>query len=183
MADFKPAVEETLKAEGGYVDDPQDPGGETYKGVARERNSKWPGWITIDSLKAKSGFPGILDSDEDLQAQVHALYQSNYWDKIRGDDIEDQDIAESIFDFAVNAGPRTSAKLAQLTVGSKVDGVIGPKTLEKINADDKRAFLATFALAKIGRYVDICENREESRKYFFGWVRRTLEAVQRWQIS
>jgi len=55
--------------------------------------------------------------------------------------------------------------------------VIGPNTLEKINTDNKRAFLATFALAKIGRYVNICENRKESRKYFFGWVRRTLEGM------
>ena len=108
---------------------------------------------------------------------IRDLYEVNYWDKILGDEIADQDIAESIFDFAVNAGPRTSAKLAQIAVEAKPDGVIGPVTLEKINADDKRAFLAVFALAKIGRYVNICEKRKESRKYFFGWVRRTLEGL------
>jgi lysozyme family protein len=77
----------------------------------------------------------------------------------------------------LTAGPRTSAMLAQLAVGAKADGVIGPKTLGKINVDDKRAFLATFALAKISRYISICERRKESRKYFFGWVRRTLEGM------
>ena len=81
------------------------------------------------------------------------------------------------FDFAVNAGPRTSSKLAQISVGAKADGVIGPKTLEKLNAEDTRAFLAVFALAKIGRYVSICEKRDINRKYFYGWVRRTLEGV------
>lgn len=177
MADFNPAFELTMEAEGGYVHDPDDPGGETYKGIARTRNPKWPGWKEIDSLKNNSNFPNNLDNHPKLQTQIKALYKSNYWDKIRGDDIIEQDIAESIFDFAVNAGPKTSAKLAQVTVAAKTDGIIGPKTLKKINADDTRAFLAVFALAKIGRYVNICEKRKSSRKYFFGWVRRTLEGL------
>lgn len=177
MADFEKALALTLKSEGGYVDDPDDPGGETYKGIARSRNPKWEGWVEIDILKTKPNFPKNLDVSSILQEMVKDLYKVNYWHKIKGDDIEDQDIAESIFDFAVNAGPRTSSKLAQITVGAKPDGVIGPKTLAKINSDEKRAFLALFALAKIGRYVDICEKRKTSRKYFFGWVKRTLEGI------
>lgn len=177
MADFDSAFDVTMKAEGGYVHDPDDPGGETYKGIARSRNPKWAGWINIDLLKNTANFPKNLENDADLQQKIRDLYEANYWDKIRGDEIIDQDIAESIFDFAVNAGPRTSSKLAQMAVNEKTDGVIGPVTLAKINADDKRAFLAVFALAKIGRYVHICENRQNSRKYFYGWVRRTLEAL------
>lgn len=177
MADFNTAFELTMKAEGGYVHDPDDPGGETYKGIARARNSKWQGWVDIDLLKNKANFPQNMDDNLALQEKVKSLYEANYWDKIQGDEITDQDIAESIFDFAVNAGPGTSAKLAQITVQAKTDGVIGPKTLKKINADDKRAFLAVFSLAKIGRYINICEQRSQSRKYFFGWVRRTLEGM------
>ena len=177
MADFNAAFDVTMKAEGGYVNDPDDPGGETYKGIARSRNPKWSGWINIDLLKNVADFPKNMESDASLQQKVRDLYEANYWDKIQGDQIEDQDVAESIFDFAVNAGPRTSAKLAQMAVEAKADGVIGPVTLKKINADDKRAFLAVFALAKIGRYVSICEKRHTSRKYFFGWVRRTLEGL------
>ncbi|WP_018415584.1 glycoside hydrolase family 108 protein [Teredinibacter turnerae] len=177
MADFSVAITSTLKAEGGYVHDPDDPGGETYKGIARNRNSKWQGWIAVDLLKKQRGFPANLEDDLQLQALVHELYELKYWDKIRGDDIVDQDIADSIFDFAVNAGPATSSKLAQLAVGATADGVIGEKTLEKLNVEDKRAFLATFAIAKIGRYISICESRRESRKYFYGWVRRTLEGM------
>ncbi|MDH5257991.1 MAG: N-acetylmuramidase [Gammaproteobacteria bacterium] len=177
MANFEEALEATLKAEGGYVFDKDDPGGETYKGIARARNPKWPGWVTVDILRNKRNFPNNLDNDPQLQQQVKDLYEVNYWHKIKGDDIKDQDVAESIFDFAVNAGPATSAKLAQITVGAKADGVIGPQTIEKINADDTRAFLAVFALSKIGRYVNICEKRPDSRKFFFGWVRRTLEGL------
>lgn len=177
MADFTKAFKLTMKAEGGYVNDPDDPGGETYKGIARTGNSKWPGWINIDMNKTKRNFPKNLEDDPDLQNKVRELYKINYWDKILGDDIQDQDIAESIFDFAVNAGPRTSSKLAQIAVQAEPDGVIGPVTLGKLNAEDTRTFLAVFAIAKIGRYVKICENRKESRKYFFGWVKRTLEGI------
>lgn len=177
MANFETAFAHTMKAEGGYVNDPQDPGGETYKGIARKMNSKWDGWIIIDMMKKETTFPANLDSNERLQQDIKQFYEVNYWDKIRGDEIVNQDIAESLFDFAVNAGPATSAKLAQITVGAEPDGVIGPKALEKINGDNPRAFLALFALNKIARYVSICEKRPESKKYFLGWVRRTLEAV------
>ena len=177
MADFNEAYISTMKSEGGYVNDPDDPGGETYKGVARKYNSKWSGWITIDLLKQKSNFPKNLDLDEGLQKEIENFYEMNYWDKVQGDSIEDQDIAESIFDFGVNAGPKTSAKLAQLSVNAEPDGIIGPKTLERLNAEDKKTFLALFAIAKIGRYASICEKNSSSRKYFYGWVRRTLEGV------
>ena len=179
MADFIPGFIKTINAEGGYVHDPDDPGGETYKGVARSRNPGWSGWANIDQLKTKSNFPQNLETDPDLQEKVKALYKANYWDKIQGDKIVDQDIAESIYDFAVNAGPKASAQLAQLAARTTADGIIGPKSIERINSIDKRTFLAVFALAKIQRYVTICEKRQTSRKYLFGWIRRTLSG---WNI-
>ncbi len=177
MADFASAFATTMQAEGGYVNDPQDSGGETYKGIARKLNSKWDGWIIIDLAKREKTFPANLDDNAKLQEKIKIFYEANYWDKIRGGDISNQHIAESIFDFAVNAGPVTSTKLAQCTAGENPDGIMGPATLNKINADDPRAFLANFALQKIARYVSICENRDESKKYFFGWVKRTLEGI------
>ncbi len=178
MADFKKAFDETMKAEGGYVNDPDDPGGETYMGIARSRNPKWPGWVNVDQSKNKANFPRNLDQDNDLQQKVRDLYEANYWDRVKGDEIVDQDIAEAIFDFAVNAGPATSIKLAQISVDAHPDGVLSQETLNKINADNKRAFLAVFALAKINRYMNICKDpKSPSRKYFYGWVKRTLEGV------
>jgi lysozyme family protein len=177
MADFTQALALTLQAEGGYGNDPQDPGGETYKGIARKMNSKWDGWIDIDALKRQADFPASLDGNAPLQEKIGKFYELNYWDKVRGDEIVDQDIAASIFDFAVNAGPIASIKLAQLTVATEANGVIDDETLHKINADDPRAFLALFALHKIARYVGICDKRQESRKFFFGWVKRALGTI------
>ncbi len=177
MAEFESAFAKTMKAEGGYVNDPQDPGGETYKGIARKMNSKWDGWILVDMAKREGNFPANLDGNSQLQEKIKSFYEVNYWDKIRGDEIINQHIAECIFDFAVNAGPITSAKLAQTTVGAEPDGTIGQVTLKKINDDDPRGFIAVFSLHKIARYVSICDKRQESRKFFFGWIKRSLEAL------
>jgi lysozyme family protein len=177
MADFATAFAATMKAEGGYVNDPQDPGGETYKGVARKMNSKWDGWTLIDMARKEPDFPANLDANTGLQEKIRNFYEVNYWDKIRCDEIENQNVASSIFDYAVNAGTITSAKLAQFTVGAKADGVVGNITLGKINAYDPHTFLALFALNKIARYVNICEKRHDSKKFFYGWVKRTLEAL------
>jgi lysozyme family protein len=178
MADFAPAFAATMKAEGGYVNDPQDPGGETYKGIARKMNSKWDGWILIDLARKEKNFPANLDNNAPLQDKINHFYEVNYWHKIRCHEINDQSIAASLFDFAVNAGTVSSAKLAQFTVGAAPDGVIGTDTLNKINAFDPRTFNALFALNKIARYMHICEQRQDSKKFFYGWVRRTLEGIK-----
>ena len=84
MANYEQALQWVLSHEGGYVNDPDDPGGETYKGVARKMNSKWDGWLHIDMLKKQSGFPANLDKDSDLQEAVRSFYEVNYWDRIKG---------------------------------------------------------------------------------------------------
>jgi len=174
MADFTQAFQMMLAHEGGYVNDPDDPGGETYKGVARKIHSKWDGWKRIDVLKRQTGFPANLDTDHKLQESIFDFYRVNFWNKVNGDNIESQKIAESIFDFAVNAGVGTSASLAQAIIGTKIDGAIGPKSIAKLNAFNIDHFLAAFTVAKIDRYVSIVKRIPTSRKYFYGWVLRAL---------
>lgn len=174
MAEFSIAYNHVLVNEGGYVNDPDDPGGETYRGVTRTNFPRWDGWKTVDLLKQKSGFPKNLDADKELQKMVKSFYDKNFWRKIKGNDIIDQDVATSIFDFAVNAGIKTSATLAQTVVGATADGIIGPKSIAAINAFNPAHFLAAFTVSKIARYVHIVEKRPTSRKYFYGWVRRAL---------
>ncbi len=174
MADFTIAFQLMITHEGGYVNDPDDPGGETYKGVARKIHSKWNGWTTVDMLKRQPGFPANLDKDAELQEAVTDFYRVTFWDKMRGDEITDQAVANSIFDFGVNAGMGTSASLAQLVIGAKTDGVIGPKSIDNLNAFNAEHFLAAFTVAKIARYVSIVKKRPTSRKYFYGWVLRAL---------
>lgn len=174
MANYEQALQWILSHEGGYVNDPDDPGGETYKGVARKMNSKWDGWLVVDMLKRQSGFPANLDKDTELQEAVKSFYQINYWDRIKGDHIQNQEVATSIFDFAVNAGVSTSSSLAQLVVGTTQDGVIGNQSIAQINGFDPEYFIASFTVAKIARYISIVKKRPTIKKYFYGWVCRAL---------
>lgn len=171
MAQFEQAHQKVIENEGRYVKDPDDPGGETYCGISRKNWSKWGGWITIDIAKTKSGFPNNFNLDN----EVAEFYRVNFWDKIQGDKIESQEVAESIYDFAVNSGISVSVGLAQMVVGAKADGVIGAKSIEAINQFDIKHFLAAFTVAKIARYAGLVKKNPVLKKYFYGWVLRSLE--------
>lgn len=177
MADFKQALQLVLQNEGGYVNDPNDAGGETYKGIARNMNSNWIGWTLIDIQKKQSNFPANLANSSELNSEIEHFYKINYWDKVKGDNLNDQRVANNIFDFAVNAGVSTSSVLAQKVAEVKEDGVIGNKSIEAINKLDPEMFLAFFTLAKIARYIDIVKKRPTNQKYFYGWVRRALGEI------
>jgi lysozyme family protein len=170
MADFKPAFEKMIRNEGGYKlhQDSGDKGGPTYAGIARNYHPNWPGWRFLDA--------GDLD-DPELTAQVRDFYKNNFWDKIKCSQIEKQAVAETLFDFAVNAGYRTSAKLAQLVLDTTPDGIIGPKTLSKLNQVEENDFNLRYALAKIARYTQIVNRDRSQNKFLLGWINRTLKGV------
>ena len=165
MADFLPAYEKMIVAEGGYklTDIANDKGGQTYAGISRKFHPDWQGWKAVDIGQIPA---------TDL---VRGFYRENFWEVVRGDSIMRQDIAESLFSFAVNAGQGTAIKLAQIVVGVTPDGAIGPKTLMAINGIDTDYFRAAFALAKITRYRDIVQRDRSQIKFLLGWINRTLK--------
>ena len=175
MAEFKTAFQKMLIHEGDYVNDPEDSGGETYKGVSRVFHRNWPGWAIIDKYKNKSGFPVTLDKNVELQKQLEIFYRTNFWLALNADFISNQDIADSIFDFSVNAGVITSVRLVQSIVGLKADGIIGEQTLKKLNSLDFGYFQPAFTVAKISYYISIIQKRPTNKKYLYGWIVRALE--------
>jgi len=175
MAEFKTAFQKMLNHEGGYVNDPDDQGGETYKGISRTMHIHWPGWAIIDMYKNKSGFPATLDKDVELQIEIEQFYRTNFWSPLNAEHISNQTIANSIFDFSVNAGIITSVRLAQSIVGVKADGIIGELTLKKLNSLDFGYFLPAFTVAKIAHYISIIKKRPTNKKFLYGWVIRALE--------
>ena len=177
MADFDSAFAMLMKAEGGYNNDAADLGGETYRGVARKFHPYWPGWVEVDICKERKNFPANLEQNSELQAAIKDFYRVNFWARCQGELIESQNVAEAVFKFAVLAGVPVCARMVQFIAGAKVDGVIGPKTANALNAMNKEYFLAFFALAQISRHVKKCEKRLASRKFFYGWVRRALEGL------
>ena len=165
MADFLTAFEGMIRNEGGYVlhTVKHDKGGQTYAGIARKR---WPGWVGWNLIDAGQAPPVDL---------VQGFYRGNFWQPLRLGQVVDQSVARSLFDFAVNAGVGTAAKLAQIAAGTTPDGSVGPKTLEALNGVNPELFLARFALAKLARYEQIVSRDRSQERFLLGWVRRTLK--------
>lgn len=132
MADYKHAIAKVLLTEGGYVNDPKDNGGETYKGISRKNWQKWTGWAFVDFAKKKPGFEKQLNANTQLQDSVYAFYKREFWDKIGGDMIASQTIANNLVDAAVNEGIRPAVKRAEKIVSMAETGVFSPKLAEKL---------------------------------------------------
>ena len=165
MADFEQAFEKMLVNEGGYVlhNVPGDRGKLTYAGISRRSWPAWPGWAEIDAGRVP---PAEL---------VRAFYRDHFWSPLGLDAVQNPSVAGTLFDFAVNAGTGTAAKLAQLVVGTTPDGRIGPKTLTALNAAGPDLFCARYALAKLARYRDIVTRDRTQQKFIIGWINRLLK--------
>jgi len=163
MADFVPAFEKMIHDEGGYVlhDVEGDRGGMTYAGIARNMQPNWPGWAHIDRKETPPS------------QCVRDFYKAHFWDDIKGDQLANQKVAETIFNFYVNTG-KPAKTLAQIVVGATPDGAIGDKTVQLINEFDPVKFVLAYALAKIARYRDIVAKDRTQIKFMLGWINRTL---------
>ena len=119
-ANFKTSLDLVLQHEGGFADHPDDPGGATMKGVTLDVFRRFFGNArTVDDLK------NITDD------QLATVYRTGYWDKSACDDLP-LGLDYAVFDSAVNSGPARGAKWLQGAVGALMDGVIGPRTLERV---------------------------------------------------
>ena len=120
---FPASLKLVLKSEGGYVNNPKDPGGATNKGVtlATFRRYVKPAG-TIKDLKA-------LTDD-----QAGIVYRRQYWDAVVGAELPNG-VDYAVFDFAVNSGPGRAARFLQQVVRvNAVDGRVGPATLKATRA-------------------------------------------------
>lgn len=125
MAKFDKEFDKVILAEGGYVNDPDDAGGETYLGISRKNNPKWVGWEVIDDIKKKYGTKNItsrLKKDVVLTNNAKLLYKQNYWDVLELDDIPSQGIAHQLFDTCVNCGKTTAICIAQQVLMMTITG-------------------------------------------------------------
>ena len=111
-----------LHHEGGYVNHPKDPGGETNKGVTKRVYEKW----CIEQDLFQKEMKDLKISD------VAPIYKNNYWDRIKADSLP-HGVDLCVFDFSVNAGTGRGAKYLQTIVGAVSDGAIGPNTLRQVD--------------------------------------------------
>lgn len=103
---FDDAFDRLIGHEGGYVNNPNDPGGETHWGISKR---SYP-HLNIKTL---------------TRAQARTIYRRDFWNRIHGDELYDG-LAFQVFDFAVNSGIETAVRYLQRAIGVADDGVWGP---------------------------------------------------------
>jgi lysozyme family protein len=152
---FDRAFKLIIGHEGGYVDDPVDPGGETKWGISRR------------------AYPG-RDIKNMTLTTAKQIYRADYWDKCRCAQMP-WSLAVMIFDCAVNQGPGVAIKYLQDAVGTTPDGQIGPVTLQALAAAQGDGYVLSreVALDRIMRYT----STDNFGRYGRGWIRRTLETL------
>jgi lysozyme family protein len=128
---FKKCLDLVLKSEGGWVNHPSDPGGETNLGVTKRVWEEYVGH-PVESLKK-------LTKDD-----VAPMYEQKYWRPCYGEVLH-RGLDFVVFSMGVNAGPGRSVKLLQQSIGCVSDGVIGPRTRELISASNTATLIAKFS--------------------------------------
>jgi lysozyme family protein len=151
-----------LHHEGGYVNHPKDPGGETNLGVTK---------------RVYEEFGGAKDMKDLTVEDVAPIYKKGYWDKMKGDDLP-SGLDLCVFDFGVNAGPGRSAKYLQTMIGTVADGGIGPNTLKAVANYVEEVGLEqaveNFQKARQGYY----EKLSTFDTFGKGWTRRVTETTE-----
>lgn len=189
MADFETAFRCTDKAEGGYADDPDDSGGETFRGIARNFHPGWSGWARIDEIKRTlvrvrwNAEMRLATAD-----QVEAFYRTFYWHPIQGDALPDQDVANILYDAAVNQGTHPAACFLQEALnllnrnGSDyldlvVDGKIGPRTLAALQVHlrgekSPALLLKVVGFLRMEQWVNLMRRKPSQEKFARSWLAR-----------
>ena len=162
MSNYEKCLEIILHHEGGYVNHPKDPGGETNLGVTKRVYEEWGGTKDMKDLTVEDVAP---------------IYQKNYWNRVRGDDLP-AGLALCVFEFVVTAGTGRSAKFLQRLVGTTVDGGIGPATLRAVNAyvqiEGIEATIDDFQKRRQEYYESLSTFETFGR----GWTRRVDEVTK-----
>ena len=158
---WQKCLETILHHEGGYVNHPKDPGGETNLGVTKRVYEEWGGTKDMKDLTVED---------------VSPIYKKNYWDRVRGDDLP-AGLDLCVFDFGVNAGTGRAAKYLQKMIGTTPDGGIGPATLQKLKEYvDDQGVEQTIKLYQMGRQK-YYESLSTFSTFGRGWTRRVEETT------
>jgi lysozyme family protein len=155
---FERAIKRVLEFEGGYSNDSKDAGGETKYGISKR---SYPNLdirnLTVDGAKL--------------------IYYRDFWEPQLYGDFESVELAEKVFDLAVNVGSSKAHLLLQRAlraVGNPVkeDGVLGKITLAAVNSADETALLAAIRSEAAGYYRSIVARNSSQNKFINGWLKR-----------
>lgn len=188
MADFNISFRKTMVNEGGYSNNPNDRGESTYRGISKKWYPSWQGFKVIDQLRHEPNFPRNLENNAELQLMVQQFYRLNFWNPLYLDKINSQQVADELFDIAVNMGQTVAAEIAQRSINLmnknqklfpnlKVDGRVGELSAKAINnvcmmKANHDTFLKCLNIFQGWKYISICEKDESQEEFFIGWMNR-----------
>jgi lysozyme family protein len=149
---FNKCIYIILKNEGGYVNHPNDPGGETNMGIAKK-------------------FYPDLDIKNLTRNQAILIYRNDYWNKMNLIGIYDENLILQIFDMGVNAGIKTAIKIIQRIVEAEVDGWIGDETTGLIN-NHIEDLTELYKQERKKYYFSLARRKPELQVFLSGWLNR-----------
>ena len=188
MADFSKALEKLFELE--HRGDccaalHKNPGesGYTFMGIYQSAHPHLRLWDAMRETAKKyrcdlanrahrAGVSCMMCRRKDVMREVRSFYKMEFWDRICGDHIASQKIAEEIFIFAANAGVKTAVKRAQELVGATPDGICGPQTLQALNSYDPDLFDIAFDEEEIEYYEGLIARRPSLSIFARGWRNR-----------
>lgn len=169
-------INEIIRVEGGYVNDPNDSGGETNFGIT-------------EAVARANGYTGpMVDMPREVAFDI---YSAKYWDAVRGDQLAQlsEVVAEEVVDTSVNMGPGRAGRFLQraLNVLNKatglyadlvVDGDIGPATLRALDAyltaRDGKELAKALNCLQGAYYIELAEKREKDERFVYGWLKNRV---------
>ena len=157
LTTFNEIIEKVLEHEGGYVNDPNDRGGETNFGIT------------------KKFYPDV-DIKNLTKEQAKHIYHTDYWRRGKCDEIPSR-LRHIYFDMLVNFGKRGAVKVLQKAANAKnkdkidVDGGLGPATLKAI----QNLELERVRAYRVLRFANLVIKKPEQERFWFGWFRRATE--------
>ena len=158
MSNFDKAFNLLIGNEGGYVNNPADPGGETNWGITRA--------VAVDN-----GYSGSMKSMPKETAKQ--IYKKMYWDKLQCDQLPFI-VAFQLFDAGVNHGNTQAVKFLQRSLSVVDDGVIGAKTIAATNSLDDLQIVMLFNAERIEFYAAL----KTFSTFGKGWVRRVASNMK-----
>lgn len=156
---FDKAFENLIKEEGGYVDHPNDKGGETKYGIS------------------KRSYPNLDIKNINLD-QARAIYKKDFWDIVQGDNLPDDDVACEVLEQAVNMGIKTAVSFLQVVCVAEgntnliVDGKMGEKTLKALNCIKPSFILVAIKALAIAHYLKLAREEPPMKVFLKGWIKR-----------
>ena len=200
MADMMPWYKQLWQDEGLYSHDPNDPGGETYRGITQRYHGRDIIWGMIDDRREEPNFPAILDEDDAIQTRHMYIVRNDYWRKARGEDLHENArlIADVLADVRFNQGTRARefvGKALQMTVSLAltpdnrplvVDGRVGHNTVAAINmlasSEGWPGLYPTIMVdtvgARIEYYIRSTANDPKKLRYLKGWYLRAMRQLR-----